>query len=393
LRPPRISPALAVSITACLLALAPVAHAVPRLNQVGTFDTPVYVTGAPGDKHRLYVVERAGRVRLIKDGTLALAPFLDISADVDGSGAGGLLSIAFPPDYGTSGLFYAYYTDASGIRVVEFRRSASRDHADPTSERVLLTQPHSVARDHYAGQLQFDSDGLLYVTIGDGGDGGGHAQDLGSLWGKLLRVRPLAASAPYAIPADNPFPSGPRPEIWSYGFRNPWRFSFDHQSGDLVIGDVGQARADEVDFASHAGGRGRGLNFGWNCFEGFQPYGGAPESCSTSPPQNHTPPLFERPLPELAIGGWCRYSITGGYVVRDKNLPSLKGRYIYGDFCSGEIRSVSLTNAATDAATGLSLPDLTLVSFGEDATGRVYLVSIAGPVYRIEEKAGRKQNA
>ena len=372
--------------------LPAVGEAGPRLRQVGSFDSPVYVTAASGDKHRLYVVERAGRVRLVRDGTLASAPFLDISADVDLSGAGGLLSLAFPPDYATSGLFYAYYTDATGIRLAEFRRSANPDVADPTSRRILLTQPHSLAKDHYAGQLQFDSDGRLYVAVGDGGDGGGHAQDLGSLWGKILRIQPVAPGAPYAVPADNPFATvaAARAEIWSYGLRNPWRFSLDRQTGDLVIGDVGQERADEVDFAPRATGPGRGMNFGWNCFEGLQPYAAAPESCSTSPPQNHTPPLFERLLPALAIGGWCRHSITGGYVVRDKNLPSLHARYLYGDFCSGELRSVPLTSPTTDAAIGLELPDMTLVSFGEDALGRVYLVSISGPVYRLEEKTGRK---
>jgi hypothetical protein len=390
-RPVRSALALTLATAACLAALAPaIGQAVPRLRQVGSFASPVYVAAAPGDKHRLYVVERGGRVRLVKDGTASAVPFLDISAKVDTTGAGGLLSIAFPPDYATSGRFYAFYTDFNGIRIVEFRRSSNPDVADAASERVLLTQAHSFVKDHYAGQLQFDADGLLYAAVGDGGDGGGQAQSLDTLWGKILRIQPVAVGAPYSIPADNPFPSALRPEIWSYGLRNPWRFSFDRQTGDLVVGDVGQERADEIDFAPRSSGRGAGLNLGWNCFEGFQSYASAPQSCSTNPPQNHAPPLFERLLPELAIGGWCRHSITGGYVVRDKNVRSLQGRYVYGDFCSGEIRSVSLGNAASDAATGLSLPDLTLVSFGEDALGRVYAVSLAGPVYLIEDKAGRR---
>ena len=382
-----------IALALCLLGSVPAAaQAAPRLKQIGSFASPVFVTAAAGDRHRLYVVERAGRVRLVKDGSTLSTPFLDISARVDSAGAGGLLSVAFPPDYSTSGRFYAYYTDAIGIRIAEFTRSASRDLANPASERILLTQSHSTVKDHYAGQLQFDSSGLLYVSVGDGGDGGGLAQDLAALWGKVLRVRPTAGAAGYEIPSDNPFAStaGARPEIWAYGLRNPWRFSVDRQTGDLVIADVGQARADEVNFAPTSAGRGRGANFGWNCFEGFEPYASAPESCTTNPPQSHTPPLFERLLPPIAIGGWCRHSITGGYVVRDKGVPSLRGRYVYGDFCGGELRSVSLDAPAGDAATGLELPDTSLVSFGEDSLGRVYAVSLAGPVYLIEERSGRK---
>jgi len=187
---------------------------------------------------------------------VAFTPFLDISARVRNGGAGGLLSIAFPPK--DTKRFYALYTDDVGIRVAEFR-IASRDRATTSKSRILLTLPHSTARDHYGGQLQFGPDGFLYISIGDGGDGGGNAESLGSWWGKLLRINPAAASgSPYRVPSDNPFvaAAGARPEIWAYGLRNPWRDSFDRQTGDLVIGDVGQARADEIDVVRHADGGG-----------------------------------------------------------------------------------------------------------------------------------------
>ena len=281
---------------------------------------------------------------------------------------------------------YAYYTDGTGIRVAEFRTS-SRDRADSSTRRILITQAHSAAIDHYAGQLQFDANGLLYIAIGDGGDGGANAQNLGSRWGKILRINPLASgTAAYSIPPDNPVLSGTKSEVWSYGLRNPWRFSLDRQTGDLVIGDVGQSTVDEVDLAAASRGRGGGANFGWNCFEGTQPYTGAPTSCATDPPGIPVRPVLEKAHPGTAIGGWCRYSLTGGYVVRNAR-SSLKGRYVYGDYCTGVVRSVQLTSvgASGDSATGIDLPDLTLVSFGEDASGRIYVVSHAGPVYRIDK--------
>ncbi|HLM27173.1 MAG TPA: PQQ-dependent sugar dehydrogenase [Thermoleophilaceae bacterium] len=222
------------------------ALASPRLVSVGNFSEPIYVTAPPEDSHRLFVVERAGRVRLLKGGTALSEPFLDISADVEIGGEGGLISVAFPPDYAATGRFYALYTDSVGIRVVEVRRSQSTpDRADPASRRILLTLPHTDSRYHYAGQLQFGPDGQLYISTGDGGpqeDPHGRAQDLGSLWGKILRIDPRSsASEPYSIPADNPFvgTAGARPEIWSYGLRNPFRFSFDRTTGALTIGDVG----------------------------------------------------------------------------------------------------------------------------------------------------------
>jgi glucose/arabinose dehydrogenase len=324
---------------------------------------------------------------LIKNGAVLPNPFLDISSLVDASGPGGLLSMAFAPDYSKSGRFYVYYTNTSGIRISEFRAASNRDTAQAT-ERPVLSIPHSTYRDHYGGQLQFGRDGYLYVSIGDGGrgpDGAGdperNAQNLGVLWGKLLRIDPRPSpTAGYRIPSSNPFVrvAGARPEILAYGLRNPWRFSFDRKTGDLTIGDVGQTARDEVDFVPAKGGGGRGANFGWSCFEGSLTY----NPCSAP---GHVPPVLEREIPATSPD-WCRSSITGGYVVRDAS--SLAGRYIYGDFCSGEIRSAQLATrtANGDASTGLSLPRTQLASFGEDASGHLYVATLASPgiVYRLE---------
>jgi glucose/arabinose dehydrogenase len=365
------------------------ATATPALQTVGNFSYPVYVTSPPGDTHRLFVVERYGRVRVVKDGTVLPTPFLDISSDIDAAGGGGLLSIAFPPNYATSHKFYAYYTDSVGIRVAEFRASKP-DRAKVGSRRIVLTQAHSATKDHYGGQLQFGPDGRLYISIGDGNDGGGNAENLGTWWGKILRINPLASrGSQYQVPADNPFVGTPgaRPEIWAYGLRNPWRFSFDRQTGDLVVGDVGQAKIDEVDFGPNASGRGRGANYGWNCLEGSQPYDAAPASCTTSPPVSPVAPVLEKQHPATAINGWCSYSITGGYVVRDPALTSLYGRYIYGDFCYGQVRSAQLATSTVtdDTATGINLPNLSLDSFGEDASGHIYVATLSGAVYRVVE--------
>ena len=345
------------------------------------------MTAAPGDKNRLFVVERSGRIRLIRNGKLQTQPFLTIPDVQCCGGAWGLLSIAFPSDYSTSGRFYAFYTDTAGIKVAEYRLTNS-NRANAVQPPHRFEHPSLTRVGSLAGQLQFAPGGnLLYISIGDGGPGGdpaGRAQNLGELFGKLLRINPRAANgAPYSVPA-HPYVgvAGARPEIWASGLRNPWRFSFDRTTGDLVLGDVGQDRADEIDFASAASGGGAGANFGWNLgFQGFQPYY---SGCAVS---THATPFMEKVHPTNSPDG-CRYSITGGYVARDASL-SFKGRYVYGDFCSGEIRSVGLTDPASDAATGLpSLPRHELVSFGEDACGRLYVVSLSGPVYRIAEGPG-----
>jgi glucose/arabinose dehydrogenase len=348
-----------------------------KLRRIGSFSSPVYVTAPRGDTHRLFVVERAGRIRVVRDGRTLSTPFLNISSQVRTDGERGLLSMAFAPDYASSGRFYVYFTDNSGdIHIQEFRRSAGNpDVAAGGSARNLLTIGHREFSNHDGGQLQFGPDNRLYAGIGDGGGAGdphGHGQSLGTLLAKLLRIDPRAPSGgrPYGVKG-NPFVSrsGARPEIWAYGLRNPWRFSFDRKTGDLVIGDVGQDTEEEIDFARR--GTGRGANYGWNVFEGRRRFhsGSAPGAVKPRVVHDHS-------------AGYC--SITGGYVVRDKSLGSLYGRYVYGDLCNAPLRSVKLGRnggASGDKKIGVSVSNL--VSFGEDARGRVYAVSLDGGVFRL----------
>jgi glucose/arabinose dehydrogenase len=352
------------------------------LRQIGRFDAPVYVTGAPGFPQLLFVVEQSGRVEVLRDGSRLGHPFLDISDLVESGGERGLLSIAFPPDYAASGRFYVYYTDHSGnIRVDEFKRkSAAR--AARGSRRAVIDIPHPVNANHNGGQLQFLGN-LLYLGTGDGGSGGdppNNAQNRHVLLGKLLRIDPRPSHGrPYSIPPDNPFAGGAggRPEIYSYGLRNPFRFSFDRVSAKqprLAIGDVGQNRFEEVDYTTVAGAA--GANFGWDALEGFSPY--QDENSGTPDPGGTTKPIFAYPH---SRAGSC--AIVGGYVVGDPRLPSLHGRYLYADLCEGELRSLDphLGGASDDRKLGLSVSEPS--SFGEDDQGRIYVCSLDGPVYRL----------
>ena len=367
--------------------------ATPTLVSVGSFEAPVYATAPAGDTQRLFVVERAGRIQVLDDGVKH--EFLDISSLVACcEGERGMASMAFAPDYATSGLFYVFYTALTPrgqLTVAEYRRSSSDpDAADPASARVVLTVPHDQESTHNGGQLQFGPDGYLYIGTGDGGgtgDPAGNGQNLTSsdppvvdavnhdpLLGKLLRIDPRSGS-PYAIPTDNPFPV-PAREVFAYGLRNPWRFSFDRVTGDLAIGDVGQDAFEEVD-AAPAPGLGVGANYGWDIYEGFHIY---PTVALAGPP---FPVGFVFPVLEKSHSGDGFCSITGGYVVRDPALPELGGQYVYGDFCNPRLRAVTLTptGATDDHALGLSVN--ALASFGEDGCGRVYAVSLSGPVYRL----------
>ena len=347
-----------------------------RLRKVADFDEPVYVTSPPGDRARQFVVEQGGRVMVVREGRKLRTPFLDIGDQVTAGGEQGLLSVAFAPDYASSGLFYVYFTDEAGDqRIVEYER-ASADRADAGSARLVLRMPDSESN-HNGGLLLFGPDDLMYVGTGDGGGGGdlhgprGNAQDLGSLLGKILRIDPRAGGGrPYQVPANNPFVgrSGARGEIYSYGLRNPWRFSFDRSTGALSIGDVGQNAYEEIDYVKR--GAGRGANFGWRPFEGRSRYTegeSAPGAIA---------PVIVRAHSE----GNC--SITGGVVVRDRSL-SLRGRYVFADFCRGRIESARLTPGRARDVRNTSLKVSSLSSFGEDAQGRVYVVSLEGPVYRI----------
>jgi glucose/arabinose dehydrogenase len=341
-----------------------------HLQQIGKFDSPVYVTAPPGDTSRVFVVEQGGTIRVVRDGKKLSTPFLDVRGKVTAGGEQGLLSLAFAPDYATSGLFYVYYTNKQGNeQVFEYHR-ASADRADPASARQVLEQADQEPN-HNGGLLLFGPDRQLYIGIGDGGGAGdqhgahGNGQNLGTLMGKILRIDPKASGGrPFTIPAGNPFAAraGARPEIWAYGLRNPWRFTFD--AGHLIIGDVGQDKYEEVDYV----GSGKGDNFGWRVFEGDSRY-----------TQGESAPGAIRPvIVEKHSDGNC--SVTGGVVIRDPSLGSWRGRYIFGDYCRGVLQIAKLPHGkVTD--TGLKVSSLT--SFGVDARHRVYAASQNGPVYRL----------
>lgn len=341
---------------------------------------PVGLAAPPADA-RLFVLEKGGRIRIIENGSLG-PTFLDLRGRVSTGSEQGLLGLAFDPAYASNGRFVVNYTDPSGdTRISAFHVSADPDAADAASESVLLAvdQPFD---NHNGGQLAFGPDGDLYIGLGDGGSGGdpnGNGQSLSTLLGKVLRVD-LEGAQPYAIPPDNPFAASAgasvRGEIWSYGLRNPWRFSFDRATGDLYIGDVGQGNYEEIDISTAAAGAGRGLNFGWNRMEGthcFPPDAG--ESCDRTG-------LI---LPVLDYDHSQGCSVTGGYVYRGSAIPDLAGTYFYADFCGGWVRSFRFS--AGQAADRREWPDLSpggsITSFGEDAAGELYLLTSEGAVYRI----------
>jgi glucose/arabinose dehydrogenase len=348
-----------------------------RLKKVADFAAPVYLTSPPGDRSRQFVVEQEGRVMVVRDGRKLGTPFLDIRGKVTAAGEQGLLSVAFPPDYAQSGLFYVYFTGNSGDeRIVEYRRRDA-DHADPGSARLVLRMADPEIN-HNGGLLLYGPDDLMYVGTGDGGGGGdqhgprGNAQNLGSLLGKILRIDPRAGGGrPYQVPPGNPFvgSAGARGEVYAYGLRNPWRFSFDRRTGDLTIGDVGQNEWEEIDFVRR--GAGRGANFGWRPFEGRARY----------TPGESAPGAIAPVIVRSHASGNC--SITGGVIVRDPALTGLRGRYVFGDFCKGRVESARLSPGRARGVRRTSLAVPSLSSFGEDAQGRVYALSLDGPVYRI----------
>jgi glucose/arabinose dehydrogenase len=352
------------------------------LKRIGNFDNPTYIAGAPGFPKLLFVVEQPGKIEVLSGGRRLSHPFLDIRGLVDFGGERGLLSIAFPPDYKQSGNFYVYYTDKAGnIRVDEFQR-ATVTRAKPGSRRSVIEIPHPVNANHNGGQLQFFGN-LLYFGTGDGGSAGdppNNAQNKESLLGKLLRIDPRPnGGRPYSVPADNPFVGKPgRDEIYSYGLRNPFRFSFDTTSAKqprIAIGDVGQNRFEELDYTTLAGAN--GANFGWDAFEGFHPY--EEENSGTPDPGGTTKPIMA--YSHDRDGGSC--TIIGGYVVGAGGPTALRSRYLYADYCSGIVRSLlpHLRRAGGDRKTGLTVSSPT--SFGEDDQGRIYIASQEGPVYRL----------
>lgn len=334
--------------------------------------SPVHLSSPPGDA-RLFVVEQAGRVRIIKNGQLLATPFLDLSTRVSSGGERGLLSIAFHPQFASNGHFYVNYTDGSGdTRIERYRVSANPDIADAGSAKLILSvdQPFS---NHNGGHILFGQDGMLYVAMGDGGSGGdplGHAQNLNTLHGALLRID-VDNGDPYGIPVDNPFVGNPnaRAEIWAYGLRNPWRVAFDRQAGLLYIADVGQAQWEEVNAAAATAS---GRNYGWNVMEGPQCFNAG--ACNTA---GLTPPV-------LAYDHSEGCSIIGGYVYRGSAQPAIAGHYFYSDFCSGFLRSFVYANGAAIDERQWTVGDLgRVLSFGEDAAGELYVLSQNGNVYRL----------
>ena len=355
-----------------------------RLLRLGSFASPTYLTSPPGDRRRRFVTERGGRVRVVLDSRKLRTPFLDIRGSVSTAGEGGLLSMAFAPDYARSRLLYVYYVDRSGaLRVDRYRRSAGNpNRAERGSRRTVIAQPHPRGN-HKGGQLQFGRDGMLYMGFGDGGGGNDpddNAQDLRSRLGKLLRIAPRPNGG-YRVPRDNPFVgrAGARPEIFAYGLRNPYRFSFDRLNGDLALADVGQDAVEEVNLlkASRRARRPRGgVNFGWDGFEGRRRNPGGSSASS----ENHVPPVLQRTHGQ----GFC--SITGGYVIRDRSLGSLYGAYVYGDLCDSRLRVARLRPGRARGDRALGPRVSSLVSFGEDARGRVHVVSLEGGVYRLSRR-------
>ena len=343
------------------------------LSQVaGGFVQPVHVTHAGDGSDRIFVVEQAGRIRILdNNGVVLRSPFLDISAKLACCGEQGLLSVAFPPGFAAKRYFYVNYTRApDGATVVARYRVSAGDPnvADPASEEIVLTIPQPFAN-HNGGQLAFGPDNNLYIGMGDGGSGGdplNNGQSPGTLLGKILRIDVASGATPYGIPPGNPFvgTAGYRPEIWALGVRNPWRFSFDRGTGDLYIGDVGQGNFEEIDFQP-AGDPG-GQNYGWNIMEGDSCYPVGTVGCTRT---GLALPIF---VYDHSLG--C--SVIGGHVYRGSEFPSLRGIYLFGDFCSGRIWGIRKDGAAWDNAL-LADTTLTITTFGEDEAGNVYVVNYA----------------
>jgi glucose/arabinose dehydrogenase len=369
---------LASPLTAAPLQAAP--HA--SLILLGNFVNPTYVTVAPGEPTLLFVAERAGRIQILRDEVRIPQPFLDIRdlvrgqpVDVDAGTEQGLLSIAFPPNYAQSGRFYVAFTNNNGdVEIDEFRRGAHPAQADRMQRRILMKIPHPNKTNHNGGQLQFGLHGLLYISVGDGGQSpaGEFARRLDNLLGKILRINPMpSAGRPYSVPNMNPFVGKPgRDEIFTYGLRNPWRFSID---GDrIAIADVGATMWEEVNFLPLNDAR--GANFGWPQYEG--------DALKDNSRPGPDPPIFPIFTYNHDNG---RCAIIGGYLVRDSSLSLLRGRYLYGDACTGELRTfrpdVAGQQALGDRTTELSLPGLS--SFGQGFNGTIYVAQLNGNVYRL----------
>jgi glucose/arabinose dehydrogenase len=340
---------------------------------------PLYVTTPPGDRGRLFVVERTGAIRIIKNGVLQATPFLDITARVSTGDEQGILGMAFPPDYATSKYFVVYYVNPAGETVLSrFHAGSATSDIALSGEDTLLTIPQP-GGDHNGGMLAYGQDGYLYLSVGDGGccgDPGGHGQDRTELLGSILRLN-VGPTGPYQIPATNPWANHGlfRHELWNYGLRNPFRFSFDRQTGDMYIGDVGDENREEIDVlpGSSVGGE----NLGWRIMEGTQCFGGG-TSCNMAG--------LTLPVWDYSHNQGC--SVIGGFVYRGAAIPSLRGTYFYTDFCAAWIEAFRWVGGVASAGRRYLLlasnefPN----SFGEDADGELYITSESGNVFKVVEK-------
>jgi len=337
--------------------------------------TPVYLTSPPGDP-RLFIVEKTGAIRIVKNGTLLTTPFVDLSGLIGTPDfEQGVLCLLFDKNYQTTRIFYVSYTDGSyNVHVARFHADlVNPDVASPTPDANLITVDHPGLTNHNGGMLAWGpSDGYLYFSVGDGGgasDPNDHGQSKADWLGNILRLDSNGNAAP-----GNPFSAPDKPEIWSYGLRNPWRYSFDRQTGDLYIGDVGQGEHEEIDVALASQGGGRGLNFGWNLMEGL--------SCFSTYPCNQ--PISTLPVLDYDhSSGAC--AVVGGYVYRGTAIAGLQGTYFYGDYCAGFVRSFRFSGGqVTEETSWPSLQADGLTSFGEDASGELYLMTDAGgKVFKI----------
>jgi glucose/arabinose dehydrogenase len=347
---------------------------------VAGLQRPIALRNAGDGSGRLFVVEQPGRIRIFKDVALQSTPFLDIRDRVrDSANEQGLLGLAFHPDYENNGRFFVNYTDLGGDTVVaEYARSTNNpDLSDPATEKIIITiaQPYG---NHNGGDIAFGPEGYLWIATGDGGSAGDpedNGQNLNTLLGKLLRID-VDSGSTYTIPPDNPFADDPgaNDEIWAYGLRNPWRFSFDRDTGDLYVGDVGQNRLEEIDFEPRSDQGGR--NYGWNTMEGSNCF--SPSNCSSE----------GLVLPVAEYGHSLGCSVTGGYVYRGSLYPALEGLYLYGDFCSGTVWALTRTDSGQWLSGVVGETGASISSFGEDEAGELYLTDLwSGTVFLVTGRA------
>jgi glucose/arabinose dehydrogenase len=365
------------SVVVSVTAAPPSGPPALKLQQVATgLDFPLSVASPPGD-NRLFVAQKRGAIRVVKDGVLLPTPFLDLTSKVlSEGGEQGLLGLAFVPDYASTGRFIVHYIDLAGnTRISSFRVSSDPDRADPSSESLIFeAEQPGVA--HKGGQLLFGPDGMLYIGLGDGADNDqGRGQSIADPLGSILRID--VSAPPYTVPPDNPFvgTAGARPEVWSYGLRNPWRFSFDRATGDLYVGDVGEGNWEEIDHGSAADGAGKGVNYGWSVMEGRHC---VRQQCDQS----------GLTLPVLEYDHTVGCAVIGGYVYRGAAIPALQGTYFYSDYCKGWVRSFRMEAGAVSADTDWPAlqPGGQVTSLGEDAAGELYIVTQKGGVFKIVQQ-------